>query len=39
MEQQKLNGLNGKPNLHPTEGDEQIIVQQLLTATAVFGKG
>lgn len=39
MEQQKLNGLNGKPNLHPAEGDEQIIVQQLPTAPAVSGKG
>lgn len=38
MEQQKLNGLNGKPNLHPAEDDEQVIVQQLLTATAMFGK-
>lgn len=39
MEQQKLDGLNGKPNLDPAEDDEQGFVQQLPTDTAMFGKG
>lgn len=36
MGQQKL---NGKSNLDPTEDDEQVFVQQLLTDTTMFGKG